>query len=43
MSDDTVEIDICRECGEHTEFEEGESECCGARAYESDPDTDMER
>ena len=37
------DIDICSECGEHTEFNESESECCGAGAYDTDPDIDMER
>lgn len=38
------DIDICSSCGEHTEFEEGQSNCCGAKPYDSDPDdVDMER
>ena len=38
------DIDLCRECGEHTSFdEEGLSECCGAKPYDTDPDIDMER
>lgn len=37
------DIDICRDCGEHAEFDENGSECCGAGAYDSDPDVDMER
>lgn len=37
------DIDICSDCGEHAEFEESEdggcvSNCCGAGAYDSDPD-----
>lgn len=33
------DLDICSECGEHTEFDEyGYSECCGAGVYDSDPD-----
>lgn len=38
-----VDCDICSSCGEHTEFEEGQSNCCGAGAYDSDPDVDQER
>jgi hypothetical protein len=37
------DIDICRDCGEHAEFDENGSNCCGAGPYDSDPDTDMER
>ena len=37
------DIDICSECGEHAEFDENGSNCCGAGAYDTDPDTDMER
>ncbi len=37
------DVDICPECGEHAEFGEEGSECCGAGAYQTDPDTDMER
>ncbi len=37
------DIDICRECGEHAEFDESGSNCCGAKPYDTDPDTDMER
>ena len=38
------DIDICRSCGEHTEFDEdGLSDCCGDAPYDSDPDIDMER
>lgn len=42
------DIDICSACKDHAEFEEtddGEcvSNCCGARAYNTDPDIDMER
>lgn len=37
------EIDICSECGEHTEFNEEGSECCGANPIDPDPDIDMER
>lgn len=36
------EIDLCPECGEHSEFyQDGKylaSECCGARPYNLDPD-----
>lgn len=41
------DIDICAECGEHSEFEETDdgwtSSCCGATAVDPDPDIDMER
>lgn len=41
------DIDICSECHEHAEFEDDgdgmKSNCCGAGAYDSDPDIDMER
>ncbi len=37
------DIDICSSCGEHTEFTEDGSDCCGAAPYDTDPDTDMER
>jgi len=37
------ECDICSECGEHAEFDEHESECCGAKIYDTDPDVDLER
>ena len=37
------DCDICSQCKEHAEFSEGESNCCGAPAYNSDPDIDMER
>jgi hypothetical protein len=38
------DIDICSACGEHAEFDdETGSNCCGAEAYDSDPDIDMER
>jgi hypothetical protein len=41
------DIDICSACGEHTGFEETDdgclSECCGAPAYDTDPDVDMDR
>lgn len=39
------DCDICRECGEHCEFDEetNESNCCGAPPYDMDPDLDMER
>lgn len=40
-------IDICKECGEHAEFEDTDdgcvSTCCGASPYDTDPDVDMER
>lgn len=36
--------DICPDCKDHTEFDdEGYSECCGTKAYDMDPDIDMER
>jgi hypothetical protein len=38
-----MDCDICSECGEHAEFEHGESNCCGAGSYDTDPDVDMER
>jgi len=39
-----MDCDICAECGEHADFNEAnESECCGAGAYDTDPDIDMER
>lgn len=41
--EDQPDIDICSSCGEHTDFEDGVSSCCGAGAYDSDPDIDMER
>lgn len=37
------DIDICSQCGEHTEFSEEGSDCCGAKAIDTDPDIDMER
>lgn len=41
------DIDICKNCGEHAEFEETdngrESNCCGAGPYDPDYETDMER
>jgi hypothetical protein len=41
------DIDICAECGDHAEFEETDdgcvSNCCGAGAYDTDPDLDLER
>lgn len=38
------EIDICPECKEHAEFDEesGESNCCGAKPYNTDPEIDVE-
>ncbi len=37
------DIDICSACGEHAEFDDNGSNCCGARPYDTDPDIDMER
>jgi len=37
------DYDICSECGEHAEFDATGSECCGAQAYDTDPDIDTER
>ena len=37
------DYDICSECGEHADFDEGGSTCCGCPPYDSDPDVDMER
>jgi len=37
------DIDICRECGEHAEFDENGSECCGAGSYETDFELNEER
>jgi len=31
------------ERGEHAEFDDEGSNCCGAGAYDTDPDIDMER
>jgi len=31
------EIDICSECGEHAEFDENGSNCCGASPIDPDP------
>lgn len=40
MSEQTnqPEIDICADCGEHAEFGDEGSECCGAGAINTDPD-----
>lgn len=35
--------DICNTCGEHAEFDEDGSNCCGAGSVCVDPDIDMER
>jgi hypothetical protein len=48
LSEPTIVVpvcDICTECGEHAEFDKGtgESNCCGAGPYDSDPDIDTER
>ena len=44
MSHDQPDCDICSSCGEYAEFdEESGSECCGAGAYDTDHDIDMER
>lgn len=42
---ETGDVDICSECGEHTAFCSvcGLSSCCGSGSYDTDPDTDMER
>lgn len=32
------DIDICSECGEHAEFNEDGSECCGAKPINTDPE-----
>lgn len=32
------DIDICPDCGEHAEFDENGSECCGAGPYQADYD-----
>lgn len=40
---DQPDIDICTACGEHAEFEDGESSCCGSGPANTDPDLDMER
>lgn len=40
---DQPDCDICRECGDHAEFEGGESNCCAAPAYSVDEDADTER
>lgn len=37
------DIPICSECGEHAEFDENGSTCCGAGSPNPDPDMDMER
>lgn len=37
------DIDICSECGEHAQWDEWGSNCCGAKPYNTDPDLDMER
>ena len=37
------DCDICKDCGEHTEFDENGSECCGAGPMNTDPDVDLER
>lgn len=37
------DFDICACCNEHAQFHDGESDCCGAGAYDSDPMIDMER
>ena len=37
------DCDICAECGEHADFDEQGSTCCGARPIDTDPDVDMER
>lgn len=37
------DIPICSECGEHAEFDENGSTCCGAGSPNPDPDIDMER
>lgn len=39
------DCDVCSCCKEHAEFdvETGESNCCGAPPYDTDPDLDMER
>ena len=34
------DIDICSECGEHAEFNEDGSECCGARPVNTDIELD---
>lgn len=33
---DQPEIDLCPACGEHAAFDEGGSECCGAKPYNVD-------
>lgn len=37
------DMDICSECGEHADFDENGSNCCGAKPYDTDSDWDMER
>ena len=42
------DCDLCSSCKDHAEFEENEdgetlSNCCGAPAYNTDYETDMER
>lgn len=37
------DIDICPECGEHAEFDENGSTCCGVGPIDTDPGVDMER
>lgn len=37
------ECDLCSACGEHADFDEEGSNCCGARPYDTDPDIDRER
>lgn len=39
------DIDICRECGEHAEFDEdtGESNCCGSKPYDTDYETEYDK
>lgn len=34
--DNQPDIDICPECGEHAEFDEDGSSCCGAPPYQGD-------
>lgn len=39
------DCDLCSACGEHAEFyaASGESNCCGAKPYNTDYDTEYDR
>jgi hypothetical protein len=43
--DETADSDLCSSCYEHAGFCDicGESNCCGSKPVDMDPDFDMER